>query len=188
LRQPSSSPKKIALAAPKAWFYIDTIERSGTRQREKERAMARYVECPAEYERSGEEQSLFLAGGITGCIDWQQQMRRLLEPSALVLVNPRRGTYDFGDPAAAEFQIGWEFRHLRQVSAILFWFAAEQIQPISLYELGAWSMSSKPIFVGVDPGYPRRQDVIVQTRLVRPEVQVVDSLEALARQVAASLG
>lgn len=147
--------------------------------------MARYVECPAEYERSGEEASVFLAGGITGCIDWQQEMRRLLDASALVMINPRRGVYDFGDPAAAEFQIDWEFRHLRKASAILFWFAAEQLQPISLYELGSWSMTAKPIFVGVDPSYPRRQDVILQTRLARPEVRVASSLGELAQQVIA---
>lgn len=153
--------------------------------------MARFVECPAEYERDGDEASVFLAGGITGCVDWQQEMRRLLDASSsapvlgleLVMINPRRGVYDFGDPAAAEFQIDWEFRHLRKASAILFWFAAEQLQPISLYELGSWSMTAKPIFVGVDPAYPRRQDVIVQTRLVRPEVTIAGTLEELAQQV-----
>jgi Nucleoside 2-deoxyribosyltransferase like len=149
--------------------------------------VARYVECPAEYEPRGEEASVFLAGGITGCVDWQQEMRRLLEASsrALVMINPRRGVYDFGDPAAAEFQIDWEFRHLRKASAILFWFAAEQLQPISLYELGSWSMTAKPIFVGVDPAYPRRQDVIVQTRLARPDVTIAGSLGELAQQVLA---
>jgi hypothetical protein len=147
--------------------------------------VASYVECPQEYERAGEEPSVFLAGGITGCIDWQQEMRRLLDASALALINPRRGAYDFGDPEAAEFQIDWEFRHLRKVSAILFWFAADQLQPISLYELGSWSMTTKPIFVGVDPAYPRRRDVILQTRLVRPEISVASSLDELAQQVLA---
>ncbi len=156
--------------------------------------MANYIECPAEYVRAdGDkkddrgEKSVFFAGGITGCGDWQQEMRGLLGESALVMVNPRRGAYDFGDPKAAEFQIDWEFRHLRAVSAILFWFAAEQIQPISLYELGAWSMTDKPMFVGVHPTYQRRQDVIIQTRLVRPEIEVVDSLEALAQRVLAAM-
>jgi len=145
--------------------------------------VARYVECPVEYERNGEEPSVFLAGGITGCVDWQQEMRRLLGDSALAMINPRRGVYDFSDPAAAEFQIDWEFRHLRKASAILFWFAADQLQPISLYELGSWSMTAKTIFVGVDPAYPRRHDVIVQTRLARPDVTVARSLGELAQQV-----
>ena len=54
---------------------------------------------------------------------------------------------------------------------------------IVLYELGAWSMTMKPIFVGVDPEYIRRADVEVQTGLARPEVLVVHSLEALAGQI-----
>lgn len=143
--------------------------------------MATYVECPAEYEGGGP--SVFLAGGITGCIDWQARMRELLDETELVLINPRRGSYDFGDPAAAEFQIDWEHRHLRRATSILFWFAAETVQPISLYELGAWSMTQKPLFLGVDPAYSRRNDVIIQTRLVRPEITVVDSLDQLAQQV-----
>lgn len=148
--------------------------------------MARYVECPEEFAAGGGERSVFLAGGITGCGDWQQALRGLLAEAPLALINPRRGTYDFGDPAAAELQIAWEFRHLRAASMISFWFAAEQIQPISLYELGAWSMSPKQIFVGVHPEYPRRHDVIVQTRLVRPEVVIADSLEELALQILAA--
>lgn len=148
--------------------------------------MARYVECPEEHAARGDERSVFLAGGITGCGDWQQALRGLLADSALALINPRRASYDFGDPAAAALQIGWEFRHLRAATMISFWFAAEQLQPISLYELGAWSMSQKPIFVGVDPRYPRRQDVILQTRLARPEVAVASSLEELAQQILAS--
>lgn len=141
----------------------------------------RYVECPAEH--LGDSPGVFLAGGITGCADWQQALRRELAATALVLINPRRAHYDFADPALAEAQIEWEHRHLRRATAISFWFAAEQLQPISLYELGSWSMTSKPIFVGVDPAYPLRRDVVIQTRLARPDVVVVDSLAALAGQV-----
>ena len=72
---------------------------------------------------------------------------------------------------------------LRVADAILFWFPQETLCPIVLYELGAWSMSGKTIFVGVHPAYSRRQDVEIQTGLVRPEVNVVYSLEELAAQV-----
>ena len=72
---------------------------------------------------------------------------------------------------------------LQMADAILFWFCSETLQPITLYELGAWSMSNKPLFVGVHPAYLRSLDVIVQTRLTRPEIHVVDSLQALAAQV-----
>src|ERR1700744_4033888 len=115
--------------------------------------MAAYVECPEEF--GGVGTSLFLAGGITDCPDWQAEMRARLEDSALVLLNPRRARFPIDDPSVAEAQIAWEHRHLRRASAILFWFPAEALQPIALYELGAWSMTTKPLVVGVHPGYVR---------------------------------
>lgn len=143
-----------------------------------------YVECPEIYRGHGP--SLFLAGGITGCPDWQSDMRRLLDHSGLDLLNPRRRDFRIDAPDVAENQIRWEHAHLRCADAILFWFALEALQPIALYELGAWSMTDKPLFVGVHPGYARRRDVEVQTRLARPDVVLVHTLEALAAQVLAS--
>jgi hypothetical protein len=52
--------------------------------------------------------------------------------------------------------------------------------PIALYELGAWSMTAKALFVGTHPAYARRLDVEVQTRLVRPEVAIARALDELA--------
>jgi len=66
---------------------------------------------------------------------------------------------------------------------IQFWFPQETLCPIVLYELGAWSKTNKPIFVGVHPEYKRRQDVEIQTKLARPEVKIVFSLENLAKQI-----
>ena len=38
-------------------------------------------------------------------------------------------------------------------------------------------MTNKPLFVGAHPNYARRQDVEIQTSLVRPDIQIVYSLE-----------
>lgn len=150
----------------------------------------KYVEAPTIYELkpllssvSQQPKSVFLAGGITGCPDWQQEMVAHLSDSNLVLLNPRREDFPIGDPQAALGQIKWEHGHLEKASAILFWFPCETICPIVLYELGAWSMRDKPIFVGLHPKYARRQDVVIQTFLRRPEVKIVYSLEDLAMQV-----
>jgi hypothetical protein len=143
--------------------------------------MGTYVEALAEYTGTGA--SLFLAGGITGAINWQVRAVAALADLPLTLLNPRRANFPIDDPNAAPTQIEWEHRHLRRATAILFWFPAETLCPIALYELGAWSKSDKPLFVGTHPDYQRRQDVVIQTRLVRPEVRVVDSLEALFGQV-----
>jgi hypothetical protein len=142
-----------------------------------------YVECPDTYVPQSGRRSLFLGGGITNCPDWRADLRPLLADTPWVLINPRRSGVMMDDTALAMAQIDWEHRHLHMADAILFWFCQETLQPITLYELGAWSMTTKPLFVGVHPGYPRRIDVLVQTRLARPDVQVVDTLEALAAQV-----
>ena len=126
---------------------------------------------------------LFLAGGITNCPDWQQEMRRLLEATDLELLNPRRADFPIGDPNAAMQQITWEHDALRAADEIQFWFPKETLCPIVLYELGAWSMMDKPIFVGIDPGYARTQDVEIQTGLVQPMVKIAWSLEELASQI-----
>lgn len=148
--------------------------------------MTDYVECPDEYYGLGP--SLFLAGGITSCPDWQQEMRTLLDGSGLTLLNPRRAgivEIDWTDHARSHAQVEWEFRNLRKASAILFWFPAESICPIALYELGAWSMTPTPLFIGAHPNYPRRADIKLQTGLARPELIIHESLSSLARTVLA---
>lgn len=146
-----------------------------------------YVEAP---QATPEEATLttpwlFMAGGITGCPDWQAEMRAMLEIGGFpgTLLNPRRANFDVRDPAAGPAQIAWEARMLREADAISFWFPCETLCPITLYELGAWTASDKPIFVGTHPEYARRFDVIEQTRLRRPGVEVVDSLPALAAHI-----
>lgn len=127
--------------------------------------------------------TLFLAGGISGCPDWQADLLRLLSKEEITVFNPRRENFPIGDPTAAVEQISWEFRYLRWSHAISFWFPAETLCPIVLYELGAWSMGDKPLFVGVHPFYQRRTDVEIQTKLARPNVKVVYDLEILAQQI-----
>lgn len=138
----------------------------------------KYIEALQEY--NGEEKSLFLAGPITHAPDWQSSLVDLLKDTDLALLNPRRKNFPMNDLAAAEAQVKWEHKHLRKASAISFWFSRETSAPITLYELGAWSMTDKPIFIGIERGYLRRADVEVQTRLARPDVKIVYDFEALA--------
>jgi len=145
-----------------------------------------YIESPDIYdEKQHPGNVIFLAGGITGCPDWQQEIVKRLEDTDLVLLNPRRTNFPIHDPDAALGQINWEYNHLHMSNAISFWFSPETLNPIVLYELGAWSMSTKPIFVGVHPEYARRQDVEIQTGLKRPEVEIVYSLQNLADKLVA---
>jgi hypothetical protein len=146
-----------------------------------------YIEALTEYE-PGSLPAVFLAGGITGCSDWQQEIVSRLQDQPVVLLNPRRANFPINDPTAAPEQIEWEHRHLRKADAIAFWFPFETLCPITLYELGAWSVyhddrGPRSLFVGVHPDYQRRQDVEIQTRLVRPEVQIAYGLAGLAECV-----
>jgi hypothetical protein len=143
----------------------------------------RYIEAPNTYILDSRKKSIFLAGGITGCPDWQQEIVRLLRTTDLILLNPRRKNFPIGDSGVAFEQIKWEWQALRDANSILFWFPCETLCPIVLYELGAWSMTNKPIYVGVHSEYTRRQDVEIQTGLVRPDVKIVYSLEELADQI-----
>ena len=142
-----------------------------------------YVEALDELKSGVPGRTVFLAGGITNCPNWQQEMCSLLQDTDLILLNPRREHFPIEDPNAAQEQITWEHNQLRMADAILFWFPCETLCPIVLYELGAWSMADKPIFVGVHPDYRRRQDVEIQTHLTRPGVVISYSLESLAQQV-----
>jgi hypothetical protein len=147
----------------------------------KESHAMRYIEAVQTYK--GNDASLFLAGEITGCQDWQKELRTLLQDVPLTLLNPRRSHFAMDDPDAAQIQIEWEHIHLRKATAIAFWFPHETLCPIALYELGAWSMTRKPLFVGVHPAYQRRQDVLIQTALVRPDIHPVSTLVELAQEV-----
>lgn len=142
-----------------------------------------YIEAPKTWHRLPGQPGVFLAGGITNCPNWQIEMRKLLGMTNYAVLNPRRANFSMGNPDAAELQIRWEFEHLRKADVISFWFCKETIQPIVLYELGAWSMTDKPIAIGIEPGYQREQDVRIQTALARPGIRILTTLEELANEL-----
>lgn len=129
---------------------------------------------------------LFLAGGITNCPDWQQEMIDGLQGYPdLNIFNPKRDNYPMDDPAAAEEQIRWEYGFFEESTVLSFWFSCGSLNPIALYELGRWanSMPDTPTFIGIDPGYERTFDVIMQTKLARPDIEIVTSINGLAHQI-----
>lgn len=141
----------------------------------------KYIECPEIYKEN--ETSLFLAGGITNCLNWQNELIELLKDTNLTLLNPRRKKFESNNTNMEEEQIIWEFNHLKKSSAVSFWFTNETLCPITLYELGKQITSNKPIFIGIHPEYKRKRDVEIQTKLIRPEIKIVYSLTKLAEQI-----
>jgi hypothetical protein len=151
--------------------------------------MAKVIEAPNKYTLKENEISVFLAGGITNCPDWQKELIELLKDTPdIVMYNPRRKNFPIKDPNAAEEQITWEYNQLKEVDNLIFWFSRGSLNPIVLYELGIWGNSSgRPLFIGMDKEYERQQDVLIQTKLARPEIEIVYSLEDLSVQFLDSL-
>jgi len=141
-----------------------------------------YIESPSC--KTDSMPSVFLAGGITGTSPWQPLLVAMLAATPWTVINPRREDFPADDPDASRVQIAWEYEHLGAASLIAFWFPAETLCPITLYELGAATKRDCPILVGTDPQYARRFDVVTQLKLCRPDIVAVDSLEALAKQIA----
>ncbi|MGW0712501.1 nucleoside 2-deoxyribosyltransferase domain-containing protein [Streptomyces sp. NPDC002643] len=144
----------------------------------------KYVEAPGEFESSGT--ALFLAGGITGCPDWQRDAVRQLEDLGCeaTVLNPRRSSFPQDDPRAHDDQVGWEYAALQRADVILVWFCAETVQPVVLYELGFHAARGTTLVVGAHPQYERRRDIVAQLARARPDLTVLDSLSATVRAAA----
>ena len=147
----------------------------------------RYIEAPSPAD-GARGPMLFLAGGITGCPDWQrnaaQQMKDLR--CEVTVLNPRRPAMPPGDKAHDE-QVAWEYAALERATVILFWFCAETVQPIALYELGRHAARGAALAVGAHPQYERRRDVLAQLSHARPDITVLTSLPETTRCAAALL-
>lgn len=131
------------------------------------------------YEKQEGDILCFLAGGITKCPDWQseviKQLQKFYDTEHLVVFNPRRENFPIHDPNASYEQIKWEFEQLERMDIFSMYFAkSESVQPICMYELGRNLVRMEMRFpddfkyrviVGIESGYPRYNDVVIQTKL-----------------------
>ncbi len=126
--------------------------------------------------------SVFLAGGISNCKEWQKEVIGELESEDITIYNPRRDAFDIMDTSATNYQIAWEYERLEQMDIFSMYFCSgKSDQPICMYELGRnivrmqnrfpsdWN---KRIIIGVEVGYTRAIDVIKQIGLCAPDVFV----------------
>lgn len=133
-----------------------------------------YIEAP-NHEEIKNPHSIFLAGGITGCQDWQKSITDKLQSfDDLTICNPRRANFEIFKSDAnwidSEIQIKWEYEYLRKVNQMLFWFSYETVQPIVLFELGAALERTKIdngqwLMIGTHPEYVRNFDLKIQCKL-----------------------
>ncbi len=146
--------------------------------------MMRYIECPESVHLSPMEISVFMAGGITGCDDWQTKMLGYLACYGAngTFINPRR--YSGYTPEMEQDQITWEYMALSRARCTSFWFPSETLCPITLFELGKQLGRRNKVFVGCHPEYKRINDIRIQLSLeLGDRVQLVTELSALAKQV-----
>jgi hypothetical protein len=133
----------------------------------------RVITAPEEYERQKGDVFCFLAGGISDCPEWQEEVIQYLERmnlDRLVIFNPRMKNFPIDDPNASEKQIRWEFKYLEQADIFSMYFCkSESVQPICMYELGRnlTRFAEKPlcVAVSVEDGYKRATDVEIQSQL-----------------------
>lgn len=135
------------------------------------------VTAPDEHVITDYNISCFLAGGITGCVDWQRGVIGELNKydlEDLIIFNPRREYFNIKDLSATNLQITWEFIYLNKMDIFSVYFTKDTLQPIVLYELGRYIEVMKNAFprdyhkriiISIEPGYERTDDVIIQTNL-----------------------
>ena len=141
------------------------------------------IKAPEEYEMKKGDVICFLAGGISNCATWQDEVIDFLKYKEdkynldrLVIMNPRRESFSEDSSfEEVEEQIKWEFKWLSRCDIFSMYFCAcESVQPICMYELGrnihkmmidCPSSYGERIIIGVEPGYKRERDVIIQCKL-----------------------
>jgi hypothetical protein len=107
----------------------------------------------------------------------------LLKDEDILIINPRRASYDTNHIYTEKEQIGWEAENLEKSTGVSFWFPKESLCPITLFELGKEILKDKPLFIGMDKEYARRKNLEVQLSLHKPGIEIVYSLENLANQI-----
>ena len=134
--------------------------------------------------------TVFLAGGITNCPDWQKETISLLADELITILNPRRKNFPIHDPNAAKEQIEWEFHALNNANIFSMWFCnANSDQPICMYELGRHlalhSNNLDAVVIGIEPGYRRAQDVFIQSGLIDSSIplRISDNLQDHATNI-----
>ena len=128
---------------------------------------------------SNSQVSLFLAGGST---KWRETVEHTLECNedfhSVVILDPYDENYSTLPNTA------WEAQMMKKADCIVFWFTKESVCPVSLFELGyALRDHTKDIIIGVEPGYPKEDELDAQLITLCPKLVPFSSLEQLTRAI-----
>lgn len=138
------------------------------------------VTAPTMYDAKTSHTTIFLAGGINKCWEWQQacldEIERLskekkVNTDNMIVYNPRR-PYFKPDAKVHEIdeQVHWEYHYLERCDIFSMYFCeSESTQPICMYELGrnvAKKQQNKDgadkVIVSAESNYSRYLDVALQ--------------------------
>lgn len=141
------------------------------------------ITAPHLYIPKYDDVTVFLAGGITGCRDWQNEtiehLRKFVgrDDTQVVVYNPRQENFDVNNPAATIDQITWEYQYLNQVDIFSMYFVGgDQIQPICMYELGRYIiMFEDEQVISTEKDYIRKIDVVNQVALTTRGLTAVNT-------------
>lgn len=141
-----------------------------------------------------EKLRIFLAGGITGCRDWQKECVEWLDEILyndnernVLVYNPRRDIWDMNNPSATYQQIKWEFRNLEKMDIFSMYFCTSDtsVGPMCFYELGRYicrmqmrfpNSWQKRIIISTDKGYSRADDVCYQTMFAGDGIRINENV------------
>ena len=141
------------------------------------------ITAPHLYIPKYDDVTVFLAGGITGCRDWQKEtiehLRKFVgrDDTQVVVYNPRQENFDVNNLAATIDQITWEYQYLNQVDIFSMYFVGgDQIQPICMYELGRYIKPyEEEQVISVEKNYIRKNDVACQVALTTRGITEVNT-------------
>ena len=137
------------------------------------------ITAPSKIEYNQNFIYVFLAGGITKCYNWQEDVidsllsNQIFDKNILdriVILNPRRSTFNINDATVTFEQIKWEYDAINNCDIFSMYFCnSESVQPICLYELGRIiendNFNINNTIISIENGYQREYDVIVRTAL-----------------------
>lgn len=150
--------------------------------------MAKIIKPP--HQPSSEDyqkESVFLAGSIEmgAAENWQLKMEKALNDLDIVIYNPRRDNWDSTweqsiDNEYFRAQVEWELDKLEDASVIAMYFDPSTQSPITLLELGLFSLY-EDLIVCCPKGYYRKGNVdIVCNKYL---IDRIDSFQELVEAV-----
>ncbi len=111
---------------------------------------------------------------------WREELVSMLADTDLIIFDPTNSKYE----EEKADQIAWEVAALNWSMYPVFWFD-ESLAPLSLLELGVALNSTKKVFLGVDPKYPLREEIIARFYLInsRASSKIYHSVFDLAERL-----